>query len=71
MKTKAYICDCCGYADFGAPYAHKFAVTMYANGNRQDYEFPDVCEGCVILLSRCIELAFKNIRIERDRETLQ
>lgn len=69
MKTKAYICDCCGLADFGAPYAKDFAITMYPLGKRVDVVYSDICEGCVILMTKCIELALKNVRAER--ETLQ
>lgn len=70
MKTPAYICDCCGYADFGKPFAKDYPVTFYPLGQRVDTVYHDVCEGCVILLSRATEAALKIIQ-NAQPETLQ
>jgi hypothetical protein len=70
MKTPAYICDCCGFAEFGKPFAKNYPVTLYQMGRRNDVVYNDICEGCVILLSRATEAALKIIQ-NANRETLQ
>lgn len=48
MKSKAYVCDCCGYQIPGEPFAHDLKATAFIGRQRFDLEYADACERCAM-----------------------
>jgi len=61
MKTPAYLCDCCGYAVLGEPFAYDVCVTTWHYRNRLDHVYGQICEDCATLIGKCAEFALRKI----------
>lgn len=72
MKTPAYLCDCCGFAVLGSPFANDVCVTTWHYGQRLDHHYKHVCADCATLIGKCGEFALRTIANQQEQpETLQ
>lgn len=50
MKSKAFVCDCCGYQIPGEPFAYGVKATAFIGRQRFDLEYAEACERCSMTL---------------------